>query len=59
MLSYFKIKVWSEEENRWIPSYYYLKNPKLPRTIGYMCQSDIENLPTKEDVINKIYRVKL
>ena len=59
MLPYFKIKVWSTEESKWMQSYYYLKLPILPRTIGYMCQSDIENLPTKEEVINKIYRVKL
>ena len=59
MQSYFKIKVWSEEEKRWIPSYYYFKLGTLPRTIGYMCQEDIDNLLTKEEVINKIYKAKL
>lgn len=58
MHSYFKIKVWSKEEKRWIPSYYYLKLPILPRTIGFMCQEDIDNLPTREDVIKNIYRAK-
>ena len=59
MKSYFKIKVWSDEESKWIPSYYYLKLPILPRTIGYMCQLEIDNLPTREDVIKNIYRAKL
>ena len=59
MQSYFKIKVWLEEEKRWKPSYYYIKTPKLLRTIGYMCQEDIDNLLTKEEVINKIYKAKL
>ena len=59
MLHYFKIKVWSTEESKWIPSYYYLKLPILPRTIGHMCQFEIDNLPTKEEIINKIYRTKL
>lgn len=59
MQSYFKIKVWLEEEKRWIPSYYYIKLSILPRTVGYMCQEDIDNLPTREDVIKNIYRAKL
>ena len=59
MQSYFKIKVWLEEEKRWKPSYYYIKTPKLLRTIGYMCQSEIDNLPTRVEVINKIYKAKL
>ena len=53
------IKVWSEEENRWIPSYYYFKPGFLPRTVGFMCQHDINNLPTREEVIKNIYRAKL
>ena len=59
MLSYFKIKVWSNEESKWIPSYYYFKPGIIPRTIGYMCQEDIDNLPTKNNIINKIYKAKL
>ena len=59
MLSYFKIKVWSEEESKWIPSYYYFKLPILPRTIGYMCQLEINKLPTREELLKNIYRSKL
>ena len=53
------IKVWSKEENRWIPSYYYFKPGLIPRTVGFMCQEDIDNLPTREDVLKNIYRAKL
>ena len=53
------IKVWSEEEKRWIPSYYYFKPGLIPRTVGYMCQEDIDGLPTREEVIKNIYRAKL
>ncbi len=53
------IKVWSEEENRWTPSFYYFKPSMLPRTVGYMCQRDINDLPTRAEVIKNIYRAKL
>ena len=53
------IKVWSKEENRWIPSYYYFKPGIIPRTVGFMCQQDIDGLPTREEVIKNIYRAKL
>ena len=56
---YFKIKVWCPVKYKWIPSYYYFKPGILPRTIGYMCQEDIDNLPTKNNIINKIYKAKL
>ena len=53
------IKVWSEEENRWMPSHYYFKPSMLPRTIGYMYQEDIDCLPTKDEVVRNIFRAKL
>ena len=59
ILDQLMIKFWSEPENRWIPSYYYYKPSMLPRTIGYMYQEDIDNLPTKDEVVRKIFRAKL
>tara|TARA_B100001057_G_C22460710_1_gene798723 strand:- start:109 stop:219 length:111 start_codon:yes stop_codon:yes gene_type:complete len=36
-----------------------MKTPLLPRTIGYMLQQDIDALPEKKDIINKIFIAKL
>ena len=59
MRDYYIIKQWCTEENKWMPSYYYLKKPLLPRTIGFMLQKDIDALPEKKDIINKIFIAKL
>ena len=54
----FIIKTFSEVEVgskmiwKWIPSWYYpIRQPCLPRTVGYMYQSDIDKLKTKNDVL--------
>ena len=59
MRDYYIIKRWCPEENRWTPTYYYFKKPLLPRTIGFMLQQDIDALPKKKDIINKIFIAKL
>ena len=53
-MNYYKIKQWCpESQNKWIPTYYYIVKPILPRTIGYIVQSNIDKLIT-----NKIYYIK-
>ena len=59
MLNYYKIKVWSDEEQIWYPTYYYIVQPQLPRTMGYMYQSVVNKLPTKKEILYKIFRSKL
>ena len=59
MRDYYIIKQWCIEENKWIPTYYYFKKPLLARTIGFMLQKDIDALPEKKDIINKIFIAKL
>ena len=59
MLNYYKIKEWCPERNKWVPNYYYIVKPILPRTIGYIVQSNIDKLPTKKDILHKIFRCKL
>lgn len=40
---------------KWVPTYFYPnKKPLLPRTIGYMDQTQINALPTKEDIIKML-----
>ena len=52
MVESYIIKSWSEEDNCWYPVHFYpFKKPILPRTIGCMCQVDIEKLKTKNDII--------
>ena len=53
------IKVWCEKTKKYIPGYYYIKYSNLPRTIGYMYQYDIDELPTESEVKEMIYRSKL
>ena len=53
------IKQWCTETDNWVPTYYYINKPHLPRTIGYMNQRNIDALPEKKDIITKIYRAKL
>ena len=56
---YFKIKEWCPNKYAWIPSYYYIIQPSLPRTTGYMLQSEVNKLPTKREILYKILRSKL
>ena len=56
---YFKIKEWCPDEKAWTPSYYYIIQPSLPRTMGYMPQSVVDKLPTKKEVLYKVFRSKL
>ena len=56
---YFKIKEWCPDKYKWIPSYYYIIKPSLPRTTGYMPQSVVNLLPTKREILHKIFRSKL
>ena len=52
MVESYIIKSWSEEDKCWYPTHFYpFKTPRLPRTIGYMCQVDIEKLKTKNDIL--------
>ena len=46
------IKTWSEEYKCWFPDWFYHnRKPCLPRTMGYICQDDIDRLQTKNDVL--------
>lgn len=55
MFESYIIKSWSEEDNCWYPVHIYpFKKPRLPRTIGYMCQADIEKLKTKNDILKML-----
>ena len=54
-----KIKVWDEEEQRWRAGYYYHIPSLLSRTIGYMCQDEIDRLPTRKELLLKVFRAKL
>jgi len=59
MNNYYMIKQWCTETGKWVPTYYYINKPHLPRTIGYMNQRNINALPEKKDIITKVYRAKL
>ena len=56
---YFKIKEWCPDEKAWTPSYYYIIQPSLPRTTGYMLKSEVNKLPTKREILRKIVKSKL
>jgi len=58
-MKYYKIKVMCPYKQTWIPSYYYIIQPTLPRTMGYMPQSEVNKLPTKKEVLYKVFRSKL
>ena len=58
-MNQYKIKVWCEHTKKYMAGYYYIGNPILPRTIGYMYQCDIDGLPTESEVKDRIYRSKL
>ena len=61
-MEYYKIKFKQKdpraslkENDKWFAAIFYPFNkPILPRTIGYMHQSSIDALPTREEVIIKL-----
>ena len=61
-MEYYKIKFKQvdpeaslKDKNKWFAAIFYPFNkPILPRTIGYMHQSSIDALPTREEVIIKL-----
>ncbi len=66
------VKQWIEEDKfisqdgdlviikaHWCPTYFYIVKPRLQRTIGYMCNESIDMLPTKKDILLRLYRSRL
>lgn len=55
MVESYIIKYWSQDDKCWYPVWFYpFKQPRLPRTIGFMCQYDIDNLKTKNDILKQL-----
>jgi len=51
-MEYYKIKFKHEGKGKWSATYFYpFKKPSLPRTIGYIPQSCIDDLPTRKEII--------
>jgi hypothetical protein len=56
-MEYYKIKIRIKENGKykWRATIFYpFKKPILARTIGYLPQSTIDDLPTKKEIINHL-----
>ena len=54
-MEYYIIKYKEVGEENWRATIFYpFKKPVLPRTIGYIPQASIDDLPTKKDIIKQL-----
>lgn len=54
-MEYYIIKYKEDGEENWRACVFYpFKKPILPRTIGYIHQASIDDLPTEKDIIKQL-----
>ena len=54
-MEYYIIKYKEDGEENWRATIFYpFKKPVLPRTIGYILQECIDDLPTEKDILKQL-----